>query len=101
MDVVRNEAMAAIYQGSESLRADRFRFLIGPILRLGADSPPWWSQKPYPARIRQRLDMLFPGLPVPLPHHVSTGLLAAGLTPLLHAISMTQGGHVHAQLHRP
>ena len=101
MDVVRNEAMAAIYQGSESLRADRFRFLIGPILRLGADFQPWWSQKLYAAPVRQRLDMLFPSIPVPLPHHVSTGLSTAGFTRLPHAITMIQGGHVHAQLHRP
>ena len=51
--------------------------------------------------VRQRLDMLFPSLSAPLPNDVSTGLLAAGFTPFLHAISMTQGGHVHAQLHRP
>ncbi len=86
MDVVRTEPMAANYQGSESLRPNRFRFLIGPILHLGADSPPWWSQKLYAALIRHQLDMLFPSLPAPWPHDVSAGLSTAGFTPFLHAI---------------
>ncbi len=37
----------------------------------------------------------------PKPCGLAKGFSAAGLIPLLHAIPMIQGGHVHAQLHRP